>query len=129
MNVAEYRKLSIKKPSKYRAQKTEVDGFTFDSKLEATYYKFLKLSQHHGTITYFHRQVPIHLPGNVKMVVDFLVFYADGKVSYEDVKGPKPTRDWINKKKTVEALYPFKINIIESDSVKKLAKGYGITNT
>lgn len=56
-------------------------------------------------VLYFLRQVPIHLPGNVRYVCDFVVFYPDGSVRYIDCKGMK-TPIYILKKKQVESLYP-----------------------
>ena len=53
-------------------------------------------------------QVPFHLPGNVKYVVDFQVFMTDGTVKFIDVKGHR-TPQYIAKKKMVEALYPVEI--------------------
>jgi hypothetical protein len=57
------------------------------------------------------RQVPLHLPGGVKYVCDFQVFWQDGHVSFEDVKGMK-TPLYIAKKKIVEELYPIQIQEI-----------------
>ena len=96
------------KASKYRNVRTEVDGYKFDSKKEAAYYCDLKLRQRAGEVSYFLRQVPIHLPGGVRYVCDFLIFYPDGSHEYVDVKGVR-TRTYIMKKKMVEALYPIKI--------------------
>jgi hypothetical protein len=56
-------------------------------------------------------QTPIHLPGNVKYVCDFQVFWADETVTFEDVKGVK-TPVYNVKKKQVEAEYPIKITEI-----------------
>ena len=99
---------SFRRKSKYNARITERDGFKFDSGKEADYYERLKFSQKAGHIVFFLRQVPIHLPGNVKLVVDFLVFYPDGRAEFIDVKGRR-TEQYIAKKKIVEALYPFEI--------------------
>lgn len=97
--------------SKYRAVATSIDGFRFDSKKEAKYYCDLKIRVRLGEVSYFLRQVPIHLPGNVKYIVDFLEFYPDGGVKYVDVKGFK-TRAFIDKKKMVEGIYPIKIEVV-----------------
>lgn len=95
---------------KFGAVKTERDGITFASKLEAAYYDELKLMKHAGLVLFFLRQVPFHLPGGVKYVCDFQVFYADGTVDFVDVKGME-TPEFIAKKRMVEALYPVKINV------------------
>ncbi len=93
---------------KFNAVRTEVDGITFASKKEAKRYKELVLLRENGDILFFLRQVPFHLPGNVKYLCDYLIFWANGDVTFEDVKGMK-TAMYILKKKQVEALYPIKI--------------------
>jgi hypothetical protein len=72
---------------KYGNHIVRVDGIRFDSKREANYYKYLKHQREKGEIKYFLRQVPIHLPGGTKLVVDFMVMGADGAVEYIDAKG------------------------------------------
>lgn len=96
---------------KFNAQRTEVDGIKFASKKEAKRYAELKLLQKQGEVVFFLRQVPIGIPGNVKYVCDFQVFWADGSVTFEDVKGFK-TDTYILKKKLVEANYPIEIKEI-----------------
>jgi dsDNA-binding SOS-regulon protein len=93
---------------KFGAVRTERDGMSFSSKLEAAYYDRLKLLQMAGEVSFFLRQVPFHLPGGVKYVVDYQVFYADGDVEFVDVKGME-TPEFVAKKKMVEALYPVEI--------------------
>ncbi len=93
---------------KYRAKPTEADGIKFQSKKEAAYYQELKLRQVAGDIVFFLRQVPLHLPGNIRYVVDFVTFNADGTVHFIDVKGMR-TAMYITKKKIVEATYPIEI--------------------
>lgn len=93
---------------KYHAKFTETDGIIFSSKKEARYYKGLKLLKDQGIVLFFLRQVPFHLPGGVKYVCDFQVFWSNGEVTFEDVKGIK-TPLYIAKKKIVEELYPIEI--------------------
>lgn len=93
---------------KFGAVRTVRDGISFSSKLEAEYYDKLKLFQKAGSVLFFLRQVPFHLPSGVKYVVDFQVFYADGTVEFIDVKGYE-TKDFILKRKMVESLYPVQI--------------------
>ena len=93
---------------KFGARVTERNGLKFHSKKEAEYYDRLVLSQKAGTVLFFLMQVPFHLPGNVKYIVDFQVFMADGSVHFIDVKGHS-TAQYISKKKMVEALYPVEI--------------------
>lgn len=93
---------------KFHAIPTELDGIKFASKKEAKRYKELLLLKKAGDILFFLRQVPFHLPGNVKYLCDFVIFWANGEVTFEDVKGIK-TPMYILKKKQVETLYPIKI--------------------
>jgi hypothetical protein len=53
----------------------------------------------------------MHLTGGVKYVCDFLIFWADDTVTFEDVKGMR-TPMYKLKKKQVEALYPIIITEI-----------------
>lgn len=72
---------------KYGNHIVHVDGIRFDSKREAKYYEYLKHQRARGEIQYFLRQVPIHLPGGTKLVVDFMVVDAAGALEYVDAKG------------------------------------------
>lgn len=85
-----------------------MDGIVFDSKKEARYYGELLLRRRAGDIAFFLRQVPFHLPGNVRYVVDFQVHYPDGRVEWVDVKGVR-TQLYKVKKRLVEAQYPVQI--------------------
>lgn len=97
---------------KFRAIRcTDNDGNKFDSKKEFKRKLELDLLQRTGKVLFYLRQVPFHLPGAVKYVCDFLVFWANGEVTIEDVKGVK-TPMYILKKKQVEALYPVEITEI-----------------
>ena len=96
---------------KFNAVRTEVNGIKFSSKKEATRYGELKLLQENGEVLFFLRQVPFHLPGGVKYVCDFMVFWKDQSIVFEEVKGFK-TPSYIDKKKIVESLYPIKITEI-----------------
>ena len=97
---------TIKKPttSKYNNKKATVDGITFDSKKESLYYQKLKLAKQSGELLFFLRQVPFHLPGGVRYLLDFQEFWADGRVQFTDVKGYR-TDKYLVKKKMVEDLY------------------------
>lgn len=96
---------------KFRAKQTIVDDIIFSSKKEAKRYNQLILLQRAGEVLFFLRQVPFHLPGKIKYVCDFVVFWVDGSVTIEDIKGFK-TAMYILKKKQVEALYPITITEI-----------------
>ena len=96
---------------KFKAVPTVSDGIRFDSKKEARYYDELKLRMIGGEIVFFLRQVPFHLPGGVRYVVDFQEFHADGTVHFVDVKGME-TAEFKMKKKIVEATYPITIEVV-----------------
>ena len=104
------RKYNIHPPirHKFRAKPVNIDGWHFPSTKEGKYYEELKLKQEAGIVLFFLRQVPVHLPGGVKYLIDFLEFHTDGTVHVVDVKGRR-TKQYITKKKLVEALYPFEI--------------------
>ena len=89
---------------KFNAKPTELDGIKFASKKEAKYYQELKLRQAAGLVLFFLRQVPFHLPGNVRYVCDFAEFLADGEVRFVDVKGYR-TDMYKLKRKQVQAVY------------------------
>ncbi len=96
------------KTKKYNNTPSVRDDMKFSSIAEAEYYDKLKIMKIAGEISFFLRQVPMHLPGGIKYVVDFLVFYSDGNIEFVDVKGMR-TPTYILKKKQVEALYPIEI--------------------
>lgn len=96
---------------KFRAIPTEYDSIKFSSKKEKQRYLQLKLLQQNGEVVFFLRQTPFHLSGNVKYVCDFLVFWKNGYVTIEDVKGFKTTM-YKTKKKMIEAAYPIEITEI-----------------
>jgi hypothetical protein len=81
--------MAWKRRSKYRAVRTEVDGFIFHSKKEAARFVELKLLERSGIIKGLQRQVPYILTAHGekigKIVMDF-VYTQDGVVIYEDVK-------------------------------------------
>lgn len=96
----------LKPRHKFHAVPTEVDGIKFASKAEARYYRKLKMLQESGEVIGFLRQVPFYFPGGVKYVCDFQIFYADGTVSFVDVKGQE-TESFRAKMRLMGALYPW----------------------
>jgi hypothetical protein len=98
------------RPNKFNAIQCSADGIKFSSKKERRRYLELMALKNAGEC-WFLRQVPFHLPGNVKYVLDFLIFWKDGRTTFEDVKGRRLPL-YILKKKQVEELYP--VRIIES---------------
>ena len=98
---------------KFRAKpQRDGDGKFFASKAELAYYKKLKRAQEDGALLFFLRQVPIELPGNTKYVCDFLEFWNTGEVVFVDVKGHE-TENFKLKKRMVEELYPFNLQIVK----------------
>lgn len=75
------------------------------ARIEATYYEQLKLRQRGGEVHFWLRQVPVHLPGGTKYVLDFVVFLKSGEVQFVDVKG-RETKEFRIKKREVEHHYP-----------------------
>lgn len=112
MKVSEYKDLIR---SKYHAQKTELDGITFDSKKEAKRYGLLKQLERFGMISNLRRQVSFELQPAytnnqgkkiraITYVADF-VYVEDGKEIVEDTKGFK-TKEYQIKRKLFEYRFP-----------------------
>ena len=82
-----------KRKSKYHSRKTKVDGFSFDSVMEADFYCKLKLMTKAKQIRGFCRQARfVILEGQngekgSEYVTDFVVFLNDGTYEIIDVKG------------------------------------------
>lgn len=72
---------------KFNAVATEAGGIKFGSKLEARVFEWLEFEKQVGNVLGFLRQVTIHLPGGIKYVLDFLVFYTDGRCEFVEAKG------------------------------------------
>ena len=96
---------------KFNARAVVIDGIHFDSAKEGRYFSELKLRQQAGEVLCFLLQVPIHLPGQTRLVVDFLDFHADGSVHFVDAKGVQ-TETFKLKRRQVEDLYPFDIEVV-----------------
>lgn len=105
-------------PSKYRNEKTEVDGIVFDSRKEAKRYRELKLLEKAGEITDLRLQVKYELvpaiyeygvcvQRTVNYVADF-VYKENGEEIVEDVKGMK-TEVYRIKKKLMRWRYGIEI--------------------
>ena len=93
---------------KFKAKSQTLEGIRFASKKEMNHYMDLQKLQSLGEIIFFLRQVPLHIPGGIKYVCDFVVFWAQGEVTFEDVKGFK-TEMYKTKKKLVEHHYSLEI--------------------
>ena len=101
-----------------KERRTSKDGRVFASLKEFDRFVSLCMLREIGAVRFFLCQVPFHLPGGTKYVVDFVVFWNPGHqdkgaevVTFEDVKGHR-TREYLTKKKIVEALYPVTITEI-----------------
>jgi hypothetical protein len=68
------KKHQTRRANKYDAQRFDIAGESFDSKLEAEVYATLKLMERGGLIKNIRRQVTIQLTSRVKWRADFLVF-------------------------------------------------------
>ena len=96
---------------KFNAVKTIRDGIKFPSKKEARRYDALCLLQQARKIVMFLRQPLFDLGGGTTYKADFLIFWADGTCTIEDVKGVK-TKAFLKAKKQVEAKYPVEIHVV-----------------
>jgi hypothetical protein len=96
---------------KFNAVRSECDGFKFASKKEQKRYLELKMLREASEVSFFQMQTPFHLTGGVKYICDFQVYWSNGDITFEDVKGVK-TPMYILKKKQVEQLYPITITEI-----------------
>lgn len=108
--------------SKYRSQKTVVDGITFDSKHEAQRYAELKLLERAGKITDLQLQRSFTLIGTqrdkdgkvierpVTYKADFVYKDKTGAMVVEDTKAPPTrTKDYVIKRKLMLSIYGIRI--------------------
>jgi hypothetical protein len=98
--------------SKYRAQRTEYKGRVYHSKAEADHARQLDLMKQAPIEARVDRwepqiRVPLKVNGALvcHLVLDFLVYYSDGRKEYHEVKGVE-TPAWRLKYKLFQALYP-----------------------
>lgn len=96
---------------KYGNKNTYVDGILFRSKREASRYCQLKMLQARGRVIMFLRQPLFDLGGGVTYRADFLVFWASGRVSFEDSKG-YPSKEAKKNKALVEGRYPVEVEFV-----------------
>jgi hypothetical protein len=101
--------------NKYHAKKTEYNGRTYDSAKEAHRAYELDMLGRAGHLKGVEYQ-PVYLcvvngKKICKYVADFKVYYTDGRVEVEDVKG-MVLPIFKLKKKLVEALFDIEIKII-----------------
>ena len=101
---------------KFGAKQCKSGEIKFPSKLERDYYNRLKALQRSGEILFFLRQVPFHLPGNIKYVVDFVEFWAPvneqpGDIIFTEVKGYMTDLAQMKIRQT-EEIYGIEINVV-----------------
>lgn len=107
--------------SKYGNKKVKVDGITFDSALEARYYKHLKLLKEQRIVEDFELQPKFVLLDKFKKngktyraityIADFKVKYSDGNIEVVDVKG-MVTQQFELRRKLFEYRYPYELKVI-----------------
>jgi len=97
---------------KFKAKPVTDDGHRFASTLEWKYFKHLEMLVKSGEVLFFLKQVPFHLPGGVKYVVDYQIFNSDGSIRFVDVKGVE-TSEFKVKLKIVQDVYPVEIEIVK----------------
>ena len=74
------------------------------------YYRELLLRKKGGEVLFFLRQVPFHLSGDVRHVIDFVEFWSDGTVHVVEVKGYDTPMGKL-KRKQVEDIFPVTIEV------------------
>lgn len=104
----------MKSYNKYNNKKIEYDGYKFDSKKEAEFYKKLKALQKAGKVKEIEVHPKFELQPSFKKngktyrainyYADFLVYYSDGITKLYDTKG-KRTEVYKIKKKLFEYKY------------------------
>jgi len=97
---------------KFNAKPTEYGGWRYDSKKEAEYARKLDLAKRAGHVLQWLRQVPFHLPGHRKYICDFLVFFADGTLSFIDVKGRDTPMSKLKREQVAELYAPIEIEVV-----------------
>ncbi len=111
---------------KFNAQRTELAGLSFPSKTESQYFTHLQELKAAGTLVFFLWQVPFLIPGKpraTRLVLDAVEFWADGTITFTDVKGML-TETFKVKRRSIQALYPITIR-----TVKKRKAGWLYSET
>jgi hypothetical protein len=113
ISIAEYHALlqPKKKRAKYGNKRIVIDGYKFDSIKEGVRYQELKILKLAGEIRYFIRQVPFELAPDLTYRADFMICWADGSITFEDVKGYK-VQSSMNKIKMVKEKHGVEIILL-----------------
>ncbi len=96
---------------KFHAQRVTTGGMKFASKSEAAYFAHLKQLERAGQLVFHLWQVPFYIPGEpfaTRLVLDSIEFWADGSITFTDVKGME-TDAFKIKQRSVQGVYPIKI--------------------
>ncbi|CAD7023238.1 hypothetical protein REJC140_00139 [Pseudorhizobium endolithicum] len=105
-----------KRGNKFGAQRTTLDGITFDSKREAEVYGDLKLLEKDGRISGFERQRKFNLIVNGEIIGSYRADFAfidhdqDGRLRCVDVKGCV-TREFKRTQKIIKAIYGIDVEV------------------
>ena len=110
-----FRRSAIK--HKFGAKRCYIDNKSFRSKLERSAYLILKEYQRQGYIIFFLRETPFELSDDTKKKhkIDFLVFFASGKVGCLESKGMDLEAGKLRRELT-EGQYGIKIHVAKRDS-------------
>lgn len=98
----------FKRQNKYHAERTKLDGYTYDSRFEGGYAAQLALREKAKDILKWERQVPISIYIGqefiMKSKVDFLVHHKDGSKELVETKGNE-TRDYRIFRRLLEVVF------------------------
>jgi uncharacterized protein DUF1064 len=97
---------------KFNAKPTLFNDTRYASKLEAKYAQRLNTAKEKGELMFWIEQVPFKLGSQIKYIVDFVEFWADGEIVVTEVKGFE-TPEWKIKYKLFEETYPITLNIVK----------------
>ncbi len=105
----------VTKSSKYHNKKTLLSGRVYDSKKEAKYSRILEVAKKamfpSQRVLYWIPQIPFKFSCGTKMIVDFLVLYADSHFELHEVKSPATrTQLYKIKKKMLKNEYGLEIS-------------------
>lgn len=122
MTVAEYKRVSRSRKSKYGNRKVELDGHVFDSVAESKYYQQLKWLEANKQINFFRCQPRYRLQDGfekagkkhrpIDYIADFEIHHIDGSIEVVDVKGAL-TDVFRLKQKLFEKKYPHNLKLVK----------------
>jgi len=82
-----------------------VDGWRFDSQAEAQHYRWLRVLKEQGEILGFDIHPRFRLSPHMTYEADFTVYFPDGGIEVQDVKGFE-TREFKRKERIFNELHP-----------------------